>query len=316
MLWREVKMPSSGEPSSMANSPEEALELLNSDGIGDRFNAARYFIKNKHPELKPALVERRKIERVRYIKMALNQAISGIDVIEQRTTLDSGDFDTTTEEALKKYLKAQAIQEFSGTIIHELSKKIGLLEINLRNDFKELEGSDTEKSFRNLKAVFQGIENLQRSALTPKTSEFDLSQLIQDLVYQEDATEDIRFNFEGAQPCITRTDSSILSLALSNGIRNSIEAVRLVPNYTELNNIVICWGKNDHDVWVSIIDNGVGLHGSPKEAFKVGSTNKDGHIGFGLGILDQCIETLGGLAELSNVESGGAQLVLRWNIEQ
>lgn len=310
-----VKKPSNGEPTSMANSPEEALELLKSGSIGDRFKAARYFITNKHPEHKPTLVEKRKVERVRHIKMALNQAISGIDIVEQRTNLDINDFDSSTEDELKRYLKAQAIQEFSGTIIHELSKKIGLLEINLRDEFLEFAGSATEKSFKNLKAVFQGIENLQRSATTPKTSEVDLSQLIQDLLYQEGNTEDIRFNFEGAQPCIIRTDSSILSLALSNAIRNSIEAVRLVPNYTELNNIVICWGKNDHDVWVSIIDNGVGLQGDPKEAFKVGSTNKDGHIGFGLGILEQCMETLGGLAELSSVESGGAQLVLRWNIE-
>jgi signal transduction histidine kinase len=300
----------------MANSPKEALELLNSDGIGDRFMAVRYFIKNKHPEFKPDLINRRKIERVRHIKMALNQAISGIDLAEQRTPTDNIDFDSSTEEALKRYLKAQAIHEFSGTIIHELSKKIGLLDISLRDDFLGLVGSNTERNFKNLKTVFQGIENLQRSASTPKTSEFDLPQLIRDIVYQEDDTSDVNFNFEGAKPCIIRTDLSILSLALSNGIRNSIEAVRLVPNYTELNNIVICWGKNDHDLWVSIIDNGVGLQGEPEEAFKVGSTNKDGHIGFGLGILDQCMETLGGLSELSNAESGGAKLVLRWNIEQ
>lgn len=310
-----VKLHSSGELNFMANSPEEALELLNSNGVSDRFKAVRYFIKHKHPEHKSALIERKKVERVRHVKMALNQAISGIDLVKRRTQTDTVDFDPLTEEALKKYLKAQAIQEFSGTIIHELSKKIGLLEINLRDDFVGLAGSNTEKSFKNLKTVFRGIENLQRSASTLKTTEFDLSQLIQDLVHQEDSISLVSFNFEGAQPCIIRADSSILSLALSNGIRNSIEAVKLIPNYTELNNIVICWGKNDHDIWVSIIDNGVGLQGEPKEAFKVGNTNKDGHIGFGLGILDQCMETLGGLSELSNVNSGGAKLVLRWNID-
>jgi signal transduction histidine kinase len=299
----------------MVNSSEEALELLNSNGIGERFKAVRYFIKHKHPEHKSALIDRKKVERVRHIKMALNQAISGVDIVERRTPTDIVDFEPLTEEALKKYLKAQAVQEFSGTIIHELSKKIGLLEINLRDDFVGLTGSNAEKSFENLKTVFRGIENLQRSASTLKTTEFDLSQLIRDLVYQENSISRVSFNFEGAQPCVIRADSAILSLALSNGIRNSIEAVELIPNYTELNNIVICWGKNDHDIWVSIIDNGVGLCGEPKEAFKVGSSNKDGHIGFGLGILDQCMETLGGLSELSNVDSGGAKLVLRWNID-
>lgn len=300
----------------MADSLEEALRLLNSESIADRFNAARFFVGNKHPEHKPALVERRKKERVRHIKMALNQAINGIDVIERNGSSETIGYDPSTEKELRRYLKAQAIHEFSGTVIHELSKRIGLLEANLRAEFPNFPESSSENSFKNLKAVFRGIENIQRSADTPKSSEFDLSQLIQEIVCAEDNSSDMVFNFEGVQPCIIRCDQSILHLALSNGIRNSIEAVKQIHDYTELNNIVICWGANDHDIWVSIIDNGVGLDGDPKEAFKTGSTNKDGHIGFGLGILSQCMETLGGYAELSNVVSGGAQLILRWNKEQ
>lgn len=300
----------------MADSLEEALRLLNSDSIADRFNAARFFVVNKHPEYKPALVERRKKERVRHIKMALNQAINGIDVIGSNSSSETIGYDPSTEKELRRYLKAQAIHEFSGTVIHELSKRIGLLEANLLAEFPNFPESSSENSFKNLKAVFRGIENIQRSADAPKSSEFDLSQLIQEIVCAEDHSSDIVFNFEGAQPCIIRCDQSILHLALSNGVRNSIEAVKQIHDYTELNNIVICWGTNDHDIWISIIDNGVGLDGDPKEAFKTGSTNKDGHIGFGLGILSQCMETLGGYAELSNVVSGGAQLILRWNKEQ
>lgn len=300
----------------MASSLEEALEMLDSDRIAARFKAARYFITHKHPEYKGTLVEKRKVERVRHIRMALGQAITGLDIIDKTAASDYSDSDALTDEALRKYLKAQAIEEFSGTIIHELSKKIGFLEVNLTKEFDDLPGTDTEASFNSLKDVFNGIINLRLSAAAHKASDFDLAQLIQELVYLEDGAHDISFNFEGPKPCLVRSDKSILSLALSNGIRNSIEAVKQLPNYTSLNNIVICWGKSNHDVWVSIIDNGVGIHGEPKEAFKVGNTNKDGHIGFGLGILEQCMETLGGYAELSRVESGGAQLILRWNIGQ
>lgn len=316
MLWRVERPHSREEPNSMADSVEDALILLNSDSIADRFNAARFFVGNKHPELKPVLVERRRKERVRHIKMALNQAINGIDVVVSSSSPEMMDGDASTEKELRRYLKAQAIYEFSGTVIHELSKRIGLLEASLLAEFPSFPESSSENSLNNLKAVFRGIENIQRSAEAPKSSEFDLSQLIQEIVYSEDQFSDIVFNFEGVQPCIIRCDESILHLALSNGVRNSIEAVKQIHGYTELNNIVICWGKNDHDIWVSIIDNGVGLGGDPREAFKTGSTNKDGHIGFGLGILSQCMETLGGYAELSNVESGGAQLILRWNKEQ
>ena len=308
-------MHSSEELNFMADSVDEALKLLGSNNIAERFRAARFFVSNKHPEYKPTLVERRKQERVRYVKMALSQAISGIDIVENIGVHDSPDRDTSTDRELKLYLKAQAIHEFSGTIIHELSKKIGLLEANLKEEFLAFNGSRSENSFSNLKAVFRGIENLQRSADTPKSSEFDLSQMILDVAYSEEGSSDVVFNFEGSQPCVIKCDQSILHLALSNGIRNSIEAVKQVSNYTSLNNIVVCWGKNDHDIWISIIDNGVGIHGDPQEAFKIGSTNKDGHIGFGLGILSQCMETLGGYAELTGIESGGAKLILRWNKE-
>lgn len=161
----------------MADSLEEALRLLNATNITERFNAARFFVGNKYPEYKLLLIERRNRERVRHVKMALNQAITGIDVIENEKFLDTTDYDNSTEKELRRYLKAQAIYEFSGTIIHELSKRIGLLEFNLQKEFSKLSGSSTEKSFKNLKAVFKGIENLQRSAETPKSTEFDLSQL-------------------------------------------------------------------------------------------------------------------------------------------
>ncbi|MGK0273058.1 MAG: signal transduction histidine kinase [Cocleimonas sp.] len=297
----------------MVDSPEQALKMLGSDTINDRFKAANYFIKHKNLAYKTVLIERQKIERVRHIKMALNRAISNIDVIDTKVFDDNlQDVNTTTDEALKKYLKAQAIHEFSGTIIHELSKRIGLLEGNLKNEFPNLEESKTNKSFANLKIVFNGIKDLQRSVEPTKATEFDLPQAILDIVQEEEGADGIQFNFEGEKPCLIRSNISILHLALSNGIRNSIEAIKQIPDFSDLNNIVICWGKSDHDIWISIIDNGIGFHGDEKKAFEIGNTNKDGHIGFGLGILEQCMETLGGHVELTSVASGGAKLVLRW----
>ncbi|PFG11528.1 sensor histidine kinase [Marinobacter sp. LV10MA510-1] len=299
----------------MVSSADGALQDLRSASVSLRFRAARYFVKSKHPECKLALIERLKVERVRHIKMALRQAISSIDKVEEIKPVVATDYDFATEKALRRYLKAQAISEFSGTIIHELSKKIGLLEANLQKEFQDFSDSLSQKSLDNLKAVFKGIENLQRSVENPTTTEFDFSLLIEDIAYEEISDSDISVNFEGPRPCIVKSDRSILTLALSNGVRNSIESIVQVTNYSSLNNIVISWGINDHDVWVSIIDNGIGIFGDPKKAFKIGNTNKKGHIGFGLGILDQCMDTLGGLSELSNVSSGGAKLVLRWNKE-
>ncbi|MNJ64468.1 hypothetical protein D3C77_604170 [compost metagenome] len=76
--------------------------------------------------------------------------------------------------------------------------------------------------------------------------------------------------------------------------------------------MTICWGTNNVDNWVTIIDSGLGLFGSPEAAFKIGNTNKENHSGFGMAIIQQAIENLGGSVSLSNVSSGGAKLDLKW----
>lgn len=312
MLWKAAKQHSSGELHFMANSLEEALKLLESDNINERFRAARFFVGNKYPQYKKLLHEKKEKERVRHIKMAFNQAISEIEKIGDNVS-DAVGYDLSTEAEYKRFIKAKAIHEFSGIIIHELSKKIGLLDAALRTEFKNFPGGNSEDKLNGLRAVFEGIENIQKSADVLNPIEFDLAEFVKEVVYDEKQSAKITFNYEGEQPCIIRCDQKILYLALSNGIRNSIEAIQQLPSYSDLNNIVVCWGANDHDIWISIIDNGVGLAGNPDEAFKTGNTNKVGHIGFGLGILSQSMETLGGYAQLSSVASGGAKLILRWN---
>lgn len=296
----------------MANSLGEALKLLDSDIIHERFHAARFFVGNKYPEYKKLLHQKSETERVRHIKMALKQAINEIEKFDGNDTDEVG-YDLTTKAEYKRFIKVKAIHEFSGVIIHELSKKIGLLEAALRAEFASFSGGNSEDKLNGLRAVLSGIENIQRSADVLKPTEFDLAQFVRDIVNTEENPLGINVNYEGERPCIIRCDQSILHLALSNGIRNSIEAIEQLPSHTGLHSIVVCWGANDYDIWISIIDNGVGLAGDPGEAFKTGNTNKPGHIGFGLGILSQSMETLGGYAELSSVASGGAKLILRWN---
>ncbi|HAT3695024.1 TPA: HAMP domain-containing histidine kinase, partial [Serratia marcescens] len=129
-------------------------------------------------------------------------------------------------------------------------------------------------------------------------------------VVAEEHCENISYIYEGVQPCIIKSDPRILCLALSNGIRNALESI----NSYDLSDrdLTICWGATNVDNWVSIIDTGTGLLGSPEAAFKIGNTNKPNHTGFGMAIIQQAVENLGGDVTLSNIASGGAKLDLRW----
>ena len=77
--------------------------------------------------------------------------------------------------------------------------------------------------------------------------------------------------------------------------------------------MVITWGMTDVDYWVVILDQGPGIVGVGEGAFNIGSTTKMGHIGFGLAIGRQAMDTLEGNVTLFPAQGGGACLELRWD---
>lgn len=290
---------------SMVDDLKKALDNLISSDANERFYAARYFIENNTPSARSKLEEQRSKELVRHVRMALDKAL-------HHMSPDSQNFpetDDLTDKARVRFLKREAINEFSGTILHELSPKIGLLKEHLANEIHEYDSSSSRKVVDSLLRIFGAIESLRRTAKKPESHEFDLAQLIRDIIAEEHS-ENISYLYEGIQPCIIKSDRRILGLALANGIRNAIESIN-AHAFSE-RDLTICWGASDVDNWVSIIDTGTGLLGSPEAAFKIGNTNKANHTGFGMAIIQQAVENLGGSVSLANIVSGGAKLDLRW----
>ncbi len=296
----------------MVDNIDDAIKLLVSDTTAERFSAAHFFIKNPLQEYKDNLISQRRVELVRHVKMALDKAIGNI---EKSSSESSVNIEVINDEKIERlrnnFLKAEAIDEFSGIVLHELAPKIGILKTTARFEIQDFDNSETKKSILSLDRIFKAIETLRKSASKPIKTEFDLAQLIRDIVYEEN-TYAINILFEGVQPCIIKSDINILSLAISNGIRNGLESILSVQSSEVKPEIIICWGKSAEYNWVTIIDEGVGLKGSFDDASKIGITSKDSHTGFGLPIIIQAIESLGGDVELSNVNSGGAKLDLKW----
>ncbi|EGK3325872.1 TPA: ATP-binding protein [Escherichia coli] len=289
----------------MVDNLNAALEMLTSNDANQRFYAARYFIENNTPTVRQQLINQRRKELVRHVRMALDKALNNM---LPQAKIDT-DVDDSTDKARVRYLKLEAIDEFSGTILHELAPKIGLLDRHLSTELDDYENCNAKRVIDSLHRIFSAIESLRRTASKPESNEFDLAQLIKDVLAEENG-ENIRFIFEGVQPCIIKSDRNILGLALANGIRNAIESINS-HNHDE-RDLTVCWGENNVDNWVSIIDTGVGLLGSSEAAFKIGNTNKENHSGFGMAIIQQAIENLGGCVSLSNIPTGGAKLDLRW----
>ncbi len=77
--------------------------------------------------------------------------------------------------------------------------------------------------------------------------------------------------------------------------------------------ISIILGNKSSEYWISIIDNGPGLsENSKNKLFNIGISTKESHIGFGLAIAEQAIQTLNGQIELNNSDKGGAEFKMCW----
>jgi signal transduction histidine kinase len=290
---------------------DDELKKLKSDATKDRLKAARFFAINNFPEALEALKAQRRIERVRHVKTAIDHAINHIDKLAVVAIGEDGIGDTDKSyEVLRKYSRAKAIDEFAGILLHELAPKLGVLKSCLIREIAEYNDSDSIKQMDGILQIFDALKSLRKSALPPETQEIDLSQLIKD-TGSDEVGDEVTIHFEGTQPCITKCDPALLRLALSNGFRNAYESLSELPE--DIPKImVVSWGLTDIDCWISVIDEGSGLKDSAEAAFRIGTTNKSGHTGFGMGIMRQAMESLGGNAELSPVATGGAKLLLRW----
>jgi C4-dicarboxylate-specific signal transduction histidine kinase len=122
---------------------------------------------------------------------------------------------------------------------------------------------------------------------------------------------EIDVSMHGGKPFLVTSDPALISLAISNGLRNAIDAVNSIGN-TEPHRLIINWNKTDIDYWVVVLDRGSGIIGPIESAFEIGKTTKPGHSGFGLAIARQAIETLGGTCTLQPAAEGGTHFEIRW----
>ncbi|WP_146258099.1 ATP-binding protein, partial [Pseudoalteromonas sp. P1-7a] len=101
-------------------------------------------------------------------------------------------------------------------------------------------------------------------------------------------------------------DPSLFRIICSNALRNSIEACK-EPTVRIKKPILINSNTTNNSLWLSIIDDGLGLQEKSEELMKSRFTTKPGNQGLGLALINKAIKQLNGNWELTNSETGGAQ---------
>lgn len=293
---------------------EDAIDQLSSNSSHMRFMAAHELSKVARPEDLPLLMRARQLENDAFVLKRLEAAIAmcgQIDAISELVALDTDDVD----DDLFVHARAQATEWIAGMLLHEIGPKLGLVALAASDEVPTYDISKTKQYINDLQAVFDAIDQLKSATIQPRLEQFDLFELIEEVVNLESDRRATEVSLVGIRPFVITGGKQLLRLAFSNGIRNAIEAVSGLAQNQERGNdalVVVTWGVTDKENWISIIDCGPGLAGSPNSSFKIGKTTKEDHPGFGLAIARQALETLGGEVSLNTSPTGGAKYEMRW----
>jgi len=288
---------------------EEALELLQSQSSLLRRNAALYLASHATEADIPKLARARQIESDTYTLRRLDQALSRFITTEYGRETEQATDDASIDSATF----AKAIEWVGRLVLHEMEGPIGRVALYASSEVGNYEASKTKAELEGLRQIFSGLTVLIEASRIPRRTDFDLSDLIQEIVDSE-AGDVVDVSLHGAKPFIIEADPSLVRLALANGVKNAVEAVVENGASNAEHPIIVTWGKSDKDYWISVIDSGPGIKGVVEDKFKTGLTSKRGHLGFGLAIAKRAMDSLNGTVSLESQSSGGASYELRWII--
>ncbi len=163
-------------------------------------------------------------------------------------------------------------------------------------------------------AIIQNVENINEMVAdfidfaklqTPVLGKYDLKKIIKDTVLiHKIANQNIVYNFidriDGE--CIIRCDKNHISRAITNLIKNSIEATEAIG----CNGIISIKLSNKGDyISLQIEDNGGGIHtdmlSNVKEPYV---STKSGGVGIGLSIVQKILDDHNGSFEIRNTKHG------------
>lgn len=275
-----------------------------------RLRAARHFEKAALPEHALALRKAIGIEKVRWIKKALERALDRAEKRVSKPIVSAQVLEPDDE--MVRALRAQAIEDVATTMLHEFGPVLGSIRLSAPDDIQDYEASRTKRSIEKLHALLRAVRKLKKTVSVPTYSQFDLSDLVSEVIAsQDESLIGISIESAGQSPFVVTADKDSLTIALSNGIKNAVEAVR---EFSSINppKIVINWGAAGPQVYLVVIDTGAGFVGNPSDALKLGVTNKKDHFGHGLAMAAHAMESMEGEIAVSNNVGGGARFELRW----
>lgn len=287
----------------------EALRLLDDKSSHLRLRAARFFAIHAHPDDDALVRKRLATEDVFWIRSALQMALTRLSAQPPADMPDTEGQEAAVARQVTD-IYAQAIEETAAGLVHELEPLLGLLRLHARTEIGNYAESRTRRQLDRFESVLAAFDTLSRAAGVPRLTDLDLAEAIRRLGTSDDAPVEIEL--AGPSPLPIRGDTSLIELAVANGIRNAIEASETSTPAEQKARVTVNWGESDRDYWVVVLDRGIGIPTNAARMFEIGATTKEGHLGMGLALARRAALSLGGTLSVTRREDRGARFELRW----
>lgn len=287
-----------------------ALQLLESSRAHERLLAARFFFKYANPGDVDALSHALTKENVSWVRNALSATLKRLRGGQNAPTTIVELTDSTLDQQMTE-LYANALQETTALLLHEVEPLLGKARVYAGREVPNFEQSRVKEQLDVMDALLSAIFELRRASSPAKLQELDLSSLVRQVKEQQVEKREVDVQLAGPSPFSVLADRGRLWMAIMNGLRNAIESTEA----TEPQNrrpIIINWNQTERDYWLSIIDHGIGLKSGLANAFEVGTSSKKNHLGMGLPVVRQAVQSMQGEAHLYPRDDMGVRFEIRW----
>lgn len=296
----------------MLRAPAVSIDLTRKLGSADpreRLEAARHLAEHADDKQVQLIENALAVETVAWVTSALKRALQRARPTGEAPAMQERS-ELSPDQTAQIY--SDALETTAKQIIHEIEPILGTLRLSAEAEIAEFDKSDTKRGLERMEALVAGLARLRQAASAPKVEEFALDQCVFAWVAEEATQKPVSILRAGPQETIVDGDKGLVALAFVNGLRNAIDATLTLPVENErYPEITVNWGVTDIDIWIAIVDGGIGFRGNLARAFEIGSTTKAGHLGMGLATAQQAMTSLGGSVRLIPGERG-VRFEMRW----
>lgn len=206
-------------------------------------------------------------------------------------------------------IKRDSVVEGINLVLHEIEPIIGAISVNASREIDDFENSATSIELSLLDETLQTLDDFMKVENTVRYSKVNISSIISSEICKLEKEKDIQIVSDISESLHFVTDKSMFRIIISNALKNAVQAT-LALSLSNNQPILINGGVTDKELWISIIDHGVGLEYDQKVLMKSKVTTKPGNKGMGLGIINRAVIALDGNWELKDGNVGGAEFYL------